>query len=61
MNQICDNQETIVIRRKGKRSVVLLSLRDYESLTETGYLLNSRANAIRLLDAIESLERFRKD
>ncbi len=35
----------------------MLSLEDYESLSETAYLFRSPANAKRLNDAIESLER----
>ena len=35
---------------------VLLSLEDYESLTETAYLLKSRNNAKRIFEAIAELE-----
>jgi len=35
----------------------MLSLEDYESLAETAYLFRSPANAKRLNDAIDSLER----
>lgn len=35
----------------------MMSLAEYESLQETAYLLRSRANAKRLLESIEALER----
>ncbi len=37
--------------------MVMLSLDDYESLSETAYLFRSPANAERLNEAIDSLER----
>jgi antitoxin YefM len=56
MDQVCDDREPVVITRQKQRSVVMLSLEDYESLTETAYLLKSRANARRLLAATKQLE-----
>jgi antitoxin YefM len=56
MDQVCDDHEPVVITRQKQRSVVMLSLEDYESLTETAYLLKSRANARRLLSAVKQLE-----
>jgi len=35
----------------------MLSLEEYESLQETAYLLRSPANAKRLIDAVDVLER----
>ena len=57
MDRVCDDHEPVVITRQKQRSVVMLSLEDYESLTETAYLLKSRVNARRLLSAIRQLER----
>ena len=56
MDQVCDDHEPIIITRQKQRSVVMLSLEDYESLTETAYLLKSRVNARRLLAATQQLE-----
>jgi antitoxin YefM len=56
MDRVCDDHEPVVITRQKQRSVVMLSLEDYESLTETAYLLKSRANARRLLSATQQLE-----
>ena len=51
MDRVCDDREPVIITRQKQRSVVMLSLEDYESLSETACLLKSRANARRLLAA----------
>ena len=56
MDQVCDNHQPVVITRQKQRSVVMLSLDDYESLNETAYLLRSPTNARRLLAAMQQLE-----
>lgn len=57
MDAVCDNRDPVIITRKRNQAVVMLSLDDYESLAETAYLFKSPANAKRLNEAIESLER----
>ena len=49
-----DNEE-VVIHRKGRESVVVISLDDYNALKETNYLLRSPANRKRLLESLEQL------
>lgn len=56
MEQICDDHEPVVITRKNERSVVMLSLEDFESLEETAYLLRSPKNVKRLLESTAQLE-----
>lgn len=56
MDRVCDNHQPIVVTRQKQRSVVILSLEDYESLNETAYLLRSPANARRLLAATQRLD-----
>ena len=56
MDRVCDDHQPVVITRQKQRSVVMLSLDDYESLTETAYLLRNPANARRLLAATQQLE-----
>lgn len=56
MDRVCDDHEPLIITRSGERSVVMLSLEDYQALEETAYLLRSPANAKRLLAAMEALE-----
>lgn len=56
LDGVVDDREEVVITRAGHEPVVIVSLEEYESLRETGYLMRSPANARRLLDAIERLE-----
>jgi antitoxin YefM len=53
MDEACNNHEPILITRRKSKSVVLLSLEDYESLMESEYLLSSPANAARLMQSIK--------
>lgn len=56
MDRVCDDHHPVVITRQKQRSVVMLSLEDYEALKETAYLLKSPANARRLLAATLQLD-----
>jgi antitoxin YefM len=56
MKKVCDDHDPVIITRKNEDSVILMSLEDYESLTETAYLTNSPKNVKRLLESIEQLE-----
>jgi antitoxin YefM len=56
MEKVCDDHAPIIITRKNSRSVVMISLEDYEALEETSFLLRSPKNARRLLESIAELE-----
>lgn len=56
MESICDDHEAVIITRKNERSVVMLSLEDYEALEETAYLLRSPKNMKRLIESITELD-----
>ena len=56
MEKVCDDHAPIIITRKNSRSVVMISLDDFEALEETAYLLRSPKNARRLLESIAELE-----
>jgi len=56
MEKICDNHEPVIITRKNERSVVMISLEDFEALEETAYLLRSPKNMRRLIESITQLE-----
>jgi antitoxin YefM len=56
INQVCDNFEEFIITTKEKQSVVLISQDEYNSMKETLYLLSSKNNRDRLLDAVEEIE-----
>ena len=57
MAAVCEDHDPVIITRRNKDAVVMLSLEDYESLNETAYLLQSPKNAKRLLDSIDQLEK----
>lgn len=56
LDAVEDDREPMIITRAGHEPAIILSLADYESLSETAYLMRSPANAKRLLDSIERLE-----
>lgn len=56
MDRVCDSRQPVIVTRQKQRSVVIMSLEDYEALNETAYLLRSPANARRLLAATQQLE-----
>ena len=57
MDEVCDGRAPLVVTRQNARSVVLMSEEDYDGLMETVPLLNSPANAERLLRAIADADR----
>lgn len=56
IKRVCRDHDPVVITRKREDSVVMISLEDYDSLTETAYLLKSPKNARRLLASLGELE-----
>jgi antitoxin YefM len=56
MDKVCDYHAPMMITRKNSRSVVMISLDDYQVLEETAYLLRSPKNARRLLESVAELE-----
>lgn len=57
MDRVCEDSEAVVITRNRDQAVVMLSLAEYQALEETAYLTRSPANARRLLESIQSLEK----
>ena len=55
MNKVCEDHDPVIITRQNAESVVMLSLEDYESLSETSYLLQNPENAQRLTGSIQEL------
>jgi antitoxin YefM len=56
MDRVCDNHETLIIIRNGEPYVVMMPLKDFQSLEETAYLLRSPKNASRLLGSISQFQ-----
>lgn len=59
LDQVVDNQETVVVRRRGARDVALVPAGELVGLVETAHLLRSPRNARRLLSALHRAERGR--
>ncbi len=57
INQVCDNFEEFIITTKDKQSAILISQSEYNSMKETIYLLSSKNNRDRLLDAVEQIDK----
>jgi len=55
MNLVTDHHDTIVVSRSKEKTVVVLSLYEYNSIQETLHLLSSRLSLRRLDEAIEEM------
>jgi antitoxin YefM len=56
MDQVCNDHAPVVIKRRGKDSVVMMPLEEYQAMEETAYLLRSRTNALDLFESIAELD-----
>jgi len=71
LDRVTDDQEIVIVRRRGAKDVALIPADELASLMETAYLLRSPANAKRLLAALrrakqgkgrpESVEKLRRE
>jgi antitoxin YefM len=48
------DHEEVIIHRKGRESIVMISIDEYNSLKETNYLLSSPKNKERLLSSLKN-------
>jgi antitoxin YefM len=56
LDMVCEDHETLIVHRPGGKSVVMMSLDEYNSQKETEYLLSSPKNAEHLFESIRQLE-----
>ena len=57
LDQVVDQQETVIVRRRGSRDVALVPAAELAGLIETAHLLRSPRNARRLLAALHRANR----
>jgi antitoxin YefM len=57
LDQVVDQQETVIVRRRGSRDVALIPASELAGLMETAHVLRSAENARRLQAALEQAER----
>jgi antitoxin YefM len=56
LNQVANDQEVVIVRRKGAGDVALVPAEELAGLIETAHLLRSPRNAQRLLSALRRAE-----
>jgi antitoxin YefM len=52
LDEVTENREQVIIRRKGAGDVALIAADELRGLIETVHLLRSPTNALRLLEAL---------
>ena len=57
LDNVENNHETLVIKRKSGKGAVMISLDEYNSIMETVHLLSSKANADRLYESIQQMKK----
>lgn len=55
LDQVEENQETLILKRGSGKGAVIISLEEYNSIIETMHLLSSKSNAKRLFESIDQL------
>jgi antitoxin YefM len=56
MDQVIEDREVVVINRRGREGVAMVSESELSSILETAHLLRSPKNAARLMSALKSVE-----
>ena len=57
LDDVENNHETLIIKRKSGKGAVMISLEEYNSIMETVHLLRSKANADRLYESIQQMKK----
>ncbi len=55
LDEVEDNNETLIVKRKTGKGTVMISLDEYNSIMETVHLLSSKANTDRLRESIAQM------
>lgn len=57
LDLVSEDSDILIVHRSKGKSVVMMSLDDFNSLQETQYLLSTKNNRKRLLDAVDDVEK----
>jgi len=57
LDNVENNNETLIIKRGAGKGAVMMSLNEYNSIMETLHLLSSKANADRLYESIDQMKK----
>lgn len=57
LDNVEENNETLIVKRKTGKGTVMISLNEYNSIMETVHLLSSKANADRLYESIQQMKK----
>ena len=57
LDNVENNHETLIIKRKTGKGTVMISREEYNSIMETVHLLSSKTNADRLYESIKQMKK----
>lgn len=56
LDDVEQNQETLIVKRGSGKGTVVISLEEYNSIMETVHLLSSKVNSERLFQSIQQMK-----
>lgn len=56
LDEVEENHETLIVKRKSGKGTVMISIDEYNSLIETAHLVKSKANSARIFESVKQME-----
>ncbi len=56
-DKVTDDCETVIVTRKNEKNVVIISLEEYNNLTENLFIMSNKKNYDRLVESRRQIER----